>query len=128
MVEIEFCDREYWNADQEWPVGDFGFVWGGVWGDDSSWKLQYLDLSRVQEGIIVRDERFGYLELAVDHYTSPCLNLETTGKSGRSEPPAYIEIDNDAGDIRANIAVTMNFDVRTGKNRDWQRTHNSNWE
>ena len=19
---------EYWNADQEWPNGDFGFVWG----------------------------------------------------------------------------------------------------
>jgi hypothetical protein len=26
----------YWTADHEWPNGDFGFVWGCVWGDDSS--------------------------------------------------------------------------------------------
>lgn len=54
----------YWNADHEMPKGDFGFVWGCVWGDDTSWKVQYLDLSHVQEGKILRDERFGYTELA----------------------------------------------------------------
>jgi hypothetical protein len=53
-----------WRHDYEFPKGDFGFVWGCIWGDDSSWKVQYLDLSRVQEGAIARDERFGYLELA----------------------------------------------------------------
>jgi len=42
---------------------DFGFVAGCVWGDDCSWKVQYLDLSRVSEGIITRDDRFGYIEL-----------------------------------------------------------------
>src|SRR5262249_23013425 len=24
-----------WDADDEWPNGDFGFVWGCHWGDDS---------------------------------------------------------------------------------------------
>jgi hypothetical protein len=63
---------ETWTADDEWPIGDFGFVWGCAWGDDSSWKVQYLDLSRVHEGIIAREERFGYLELALFGYNTPC--------------------------------------------------------
>jgi hypothetical protein len=41
----------------------FGFVAGCIWGDDSSWKVQYLDLSRAPEGILKREEHFGYLEL-----------------------------------------------------------------
>ncbi len=48
----------HWRpADDEWPIGDFGFVWGCVWGDDSSWKVQYLDLSSVRDGVIRRDRR-----------------------------------------------------------------------
>lgn len=54
----------YWRDSNEWPNGEGGYVWGCVWGDDSSWKVQYLDLSRVSEGVITRDERFGYVELA----------------------------------------------------------------
>jgi hypothetical protein len=41
----------------------FGFIAGCIWGDDSSWKIQYLDLSQADKGIIKRDERFGYIEL-----------------------------------------------------------------
>jgi hypothetical protein len=46
-----------------WLSLDTGFVAGCVWGDDNSWKLQVIDLTRAAEGIIVRSERFGYLEL-----------------------------------------------------------------
>jgi hypothetical protein len=54
-----------WTADDAWPnAGDFGFVWGCLWGDDNSWKVQYLDLSQISEGILRRDERFGYVKLA----------------------------------------------------------------
>jgi len=54
-----------WTEDDEWPcAGDFGFVWGCVWGDDSSWKVQYLDLSEIQQGHLRREERFGYVKLA----------------------------------------------------------------
>lgn len=42
---------------------DFGFVAGCVWGDDTSWKIQFLDLSEVEKGIIKRDARFGYVQL-----------------------------------------------------------------
>jgi hypothetical protein len=41
----------------------FGFVAGCIWGDDSSWKVQYLDLARAPEGVLSRDARFGQLEL-----------------------------------------------------------------
>lgn len=41
----------------------FGFVSGCIWGDDSSDKLEYLDLSRAHEGILVRDARFGHISL-----------------------------------------------------------------
>lgn len=55
----------HWRpADHEWPSGDFGFLWGCIWGDDSSWKVQYLDLSGIQQGDLRRDERFGYVKLA----------------------------------------------------------------
>lgn len=40
-----------------------GFVAGCLWGDDSSWKLQVIDVGQAAAGIIKREERFGYLEL-----------------------------------------------------------------
>ncbi|VVC06107.1 Uncharacterised protein [uncultured archaeon] len=40
-----------------------GFVAGCIWGDDSSFKIQYLDLSKADEGILKREDRYGYLEL-----------------------------------------------------------------
>jgi hypothetical protein len=40
----------------------YGFVSGCIWGDDTSWKIQFLDLSEVSKGVLKRDERFGYVE------------------------------------------------------------------
>ena len=48
--ERELPGSMYWTKDSEWPQGDFGFVWGCIWGDDSSWKVQYLDLSSIHDG------------------------------------------------------------------------------
>jgi hypothetical protein len=41
----------------------FGFVAGCIWGDDSSWKIEFLDLSEIASGVIKRDARFGYIEM-----------------------------------------------------------------
>lgn len=41
----------------------FGFVAGCLWADDSSWKIQYLDLSKAPQGIIKREEKFDYIQL-----------------------------------------------------------------
>lgn len=65
-----FCPTEYHipqdleeegytlNKDKNW-----GLIAGCYWGDDSSYKVQFLDLSRVSEGILKRDDRFGYVEI-----------------------------------------------------------------
>lgn len=42
----------------------FGFVSGCHWGDDSSMKIQFLDLSNIPNEL-KRDERFGYAEQAI---------------------------------------------------------------
>lgn len=65
-----FCPVDYYVPYEEDEgcnvVGNFGFVAGCVWGDDASWKIQFLDLRRIEDGIIVRDDRFGYIELGTD--------------------------------------------------------------
>lgn len=43
-------------------TGQFAFYLGCHWGDDSSWKMRHIDLSRLHEGIVSEDDRYGYLE------------------------------------------------------------------
>lgn len=116
---------KYWTADCEWPVGDFGFVWGCNWGDDSSWKVQYLDLSRVQQGIIARDERFGYVELATDGFRSPCLDPEPPQKRTR---PSFIHVSKWQGIAKVTFAVEMGFDLASGRAEEWHRLRIANFE
>ncbi len=92
----------YWSGDMEWPRGDFGFVWGCLWGDDSSWKVQYLDLSRVQQGELVRDERFGYVELA----THPKLSARE-----------FIRCSSHEGQLQVTFSVLQRFDLATGRSQ-----------
>ena len=94
----------HWNADHEWPSrGDFGFVWGCLWGDDSSWKVQHLDLSEIQQGRIRREERFGYLRLA----TRPDL----IGKE-------FIRVWSWEGKRRVEFAVEETYDLDSGQQID----------
>jgi hypothetical protein len=45
--------------------GHWALYSGCVWGDDSGgWKLRYIDLSHLSEGIVITSEKFGYIELA----------------------------------------------------------------
>jgi len=43
---------------------DFGFLCGCVWGDDTSWKLRYIDLSKIPDKILSITDKFGYWELS----------------------------------------------------------------
>lgn len=89
-----------WHDDYELPKGDFGFVWGCVWGDDTSWKVQYVDLSRVQEGELRREERFGYLRLA----SHPKLDAKE-----------FIECSFDNGKCEVTFSLLSTFDLDTGQ-------------
>lgn len=43
--------------------GHFGFVCGCAWGDDHSWKVRFIRLDKIEQGIVNVDSRFGYFEL-----------------------------------------------------------------
>ena len=98
----------YWHpADDQWPIGDFGFVWGCLWGDDSSWKVQYLDLSSVRGGVIRRDDRFGYLKLATD---------------AKLQPRDFIRCSSWQGERRVEFYIERGFNLTTGApiaDEDW---------
>lgn len=82
----------------------FGFVAGCVWGDDSTDKVQYLDLSKADQGILVREEKFGYIELPDNVSLSDAIDMSD-----------YL-YDHDgewAHEIRIN--VMQRFFLRTGK-------------
>jgi hypothetical protein len=111
---------EYWSADREWPNGDFGFVWGCLWGDDGSWKVQYLDLSEVRQGVIRREERFGYVELATIGFNSPCFTLDAEPPRN-SDPPRFIRMWRCGGAAGVTFAVEMRFDLGSGRPEEWQR-------
>ena len=93
----------HWSDDHEWPTGDLGFVWGCVWGDDSSWKVQYLDLSGVQNGVLHRDDRFGYVKLAAH----PKL-----------EPHEFIRCWRYEGELRVGFWVEQTYDLLSGRRVD----------
>jgi len=79
-----FCPVHYYVPSAEFErdedslgllAGTFGFVAGCVWGDDTSWKIQYLDLSKITEGKLTRDDRFGYIEMPYSVATlAECFN------------------------------------------------------
>jgi len=112
---------EYWNADNEWPTGDFGFVWGGIWGDDRSWKVQHLDLSRVQQGVIKREERFGYLELVTHGFDPPWAKPELPPFGTASKPPPFIQVSRHGGKVRVRFSVQLEFDGTTGEMNEEHR-------
>jgi hypothetical protein len=96
-----------------YPIGPrqfypFGFVSGCYWGDDSSWKIQYLDLSEVEKGIIKRDERFGYI-LLPDKSIALKGAIHVSGHlNDPADDPAHYVI----------IKVQQKFDLNTGKMMD----------
>jgi len=60
--------KSHFESDKPEPLpedwrGKFGFVCGCVWGDDCSWKIEFLDLSEITDGKITRDHRLGYAVL-----------------------------------------------------------------
>lgn len=60
---VGYCVPEIYVSETSSRESDIGFVSGCVWGDDSSWKVECLDLTRVSEGVLKRDSRLGYFEL-----------------------------------------------------------------
>lgn len=64
-ISTEIAEKVAAEFLEEWKLyeGNWGVYSGCVWGDDTSWKLRFVDLSRISEGIVTTDERFGYVSL-----------------------------------------------------------------
>jgi hypothetical protein len=72
---------------EEWTIHDvrfrlgparylpFAFIAGCIWGDDTSWKVELIDLRRVAEGKIERSPRFGHIELPHKMSLLDCIEV-----------------------------------------------------
>lgn len=97
--------RANWHSSHyvwKFPERVHGFVAGCVWGDDSSWKIQHLDLSKADEGIIIRSSRFGYLELPDENNLCDAIKINCEDPE---EFPDYISL---------KIASAEYYDIITG--------------
>lgn len=75
-------------------TGQFALYQGCVWGDDSGgMKLRYIDLSRISEGIVTSDERFGYIQFA----GKSLQEITFWAESGRAVVPVELYVDIDTG-------------------------------
>lgn len=97
----EPTEKEITETDIAKPLGglkheEFGFVAGCVWGDDLSWKLEYLDLSQAEKGILKHDARFGYIELPKNMKLRDAIDMQD-------------------GEGYLRIAHEQTFDRETGK-------------
>lgn len=78
----------------------FGFISGCVWGDDTSWKIEFLDLAEADKGIVKRDARFGYIELPGKMKLKDAINVD-----------GY----EDGGYPNIRIATESYYNLKTGK-------------
>jgi hypothetical protein len=100
-----FCPVDYFvpvDADTN-EAGDVGLVAGCIWGDDTSWKIQALDLSGVESGKVARDDRFGYVELPEG------LRLSEAVTVNRCDPHAECE------GLWIEVRAALRFELATGR-------------
>jgi len=84
-------------------AGELGFVAGCVWGDDTSWKIQALDLSDVEAGVVTRDERYGHLEVPEGRRLSEIITVRPCDPNAECEG-SWVE-----------MTVVVRFEAATGK-------------
>lgn len=88
-------DREF----GPWVTVPTAFVAGCQWGDDSTWKLECIDLPLAAAGQIVRTARFGHIQLARGHSLANSLRFDRY-------PPHW--------DLRMTLIRQERRDVATG--------------
>lgn len=84
--------------------GHYGFVAGCTWGDDTSWKIELLDLSEAHKGKVKREYWPGYLIKPGDVKLKDAINFDLW----------------DPDNHRIGIAVEHYFDLDTKSVLDWK--------
>ena len=102
-----FCPVDYYvpykheNVVKAGHGGHFGFVAGCIWGDDSSWKIQFLDMLSVEKGILIRKELFGYLSMPPEvRELKQCIDLS------HYNPPDYPHV---------ALVAEVSFNITNGR-------------
>lgn len=54
----------------------FAFMCGCVWGDDTSWKIRYIDLTEIKNKKLIITEKFGYWEMPDSLTLKQCVSLD----------------------------------------------------
>jgi|SRR5579871_1772195 len=62
--DLNEANERYESTFGPWATIPTGFIAGCLWGDDSSWKLECVDIASAAKGQIVRTARFGHVQLA----------------------------------------------------------------
>lgn len=60
----------------EFKYTNFGFLCGCIWGDDSSWKIRFIDLSQIPAKILSITDKFGYWEMPRNLTLKECIDME----------------------------------------------------
>lgn len=96
---------------------DFGFIAGCTWGDDWSWKIQYLDLSEADKGILKMSEKFGYIWVHNNLDLKESILMDDFKDMNRFEiaVPMTFNADNDYNDFNLTDARPENILSRYGK-------------
>ena len=102
-IDVEKIDPE--NHAIDFHYFDFGIVAGCIWGDEWSWKVQHLDLSRVAEGIVTRSEKFGYVWLPPKVKLAAAVNITM-------ESPDWYHV---------GLAIEKTFDIKPGSKKDYSK-------
>jgi hypothetical protein len=94
----------------------FGFVAGCIWGDDTSWKIEFLDLRESDKGIVKRDARFGYIELPDDCSLADAIMLDSFWWWDLNDDRAEEKILDPVKDNRwIKIKIQEHFKLGSGK-------------
>lgn len=92
-----FCPVEFYVPPE--AKGRFGFVSGCVWGDDHSWKIEFVDLRNITKGILKVDSRFGYIEIPSNQTLEQSILYVDPEVGDPADPenysPAYVKINAD---------------------------------
>lgn len=87
----------------------FGFVAGTIWAEDEFTKIQYLDLSEAEKGIVKRDDRFGYVMIPSKMSLRDVIDMENY----HSDPADVADDDIYCHGIY--LTIRARFDLRDGK-------------
>jgi hypothetical protein len=96
-----------WDTSDERLTGEWGVYLGTVWGDDWAWKVRYVDLSRIADGEVTTDDRFGYVPLP--HNLTLKQAIDYSPETDRITIPVPIAFDRESGRGNGCLMADLNL-------------------